>query len=167
LKKPLRQLAYNKRKHKQKLQGFLKKFDKIYIPEMLYFTEKASETTWRKVDCTECGNCCVQMTPTYTDEDIQRIAKHFKISKEDFIKKWLKKSSGDYVNKKLPCQFLDSNKLCSIYEIRPHDCAAFPHLLRQPFDDNNKMYAQNINYCPATMEFIKDLEKNITAKYQL
>lgn len=167
LKNILLQLNYNKRKHKKRLHQFLKKFDKLYIPDSIAYVKKAEHKTWEKVSCTTCGNCCIKMTPTYTKEDIIRISSHFGISSSQFIKKWLKKSEGDYVNIHLPCQFLDEHKLCSIYDIRPFDCAAFPHLSRQPFEDNNSMFAENLNYCPATMEFLKNIEKAITSNYVL
>jgi Fe-S-cluster containining protein len=82
---------------------------------------------FQKIDCLSCGNCCKTMTPTFTQTDISRISKHLNVSKAAFIEKYLERDKKDWVNKKQPCQFLGNDNKCSIYEIRPVDCAGFPH----------------------------------------
>src|ERR1044071_7892782 len=77
---------------------------------------------WVETDCLSCANCCKTMTPTYTFQDMRRIAAHFNMRIKDFKAKWLylDKKSNDWMNVSIPCQFLDNktNK-CTIYEIRP------------------------------------------------
>ena len=34
---------------------------------------------------------------------------------------------GDFVVRSTPCPFLGSDNLCSIYDVRPSDCARFPY----------------------------------------
>src|SRR5688572_21680749 len=98
------------------------------------------------------------MTPTFTNTDIRRIAAHFGETPDVFKKKWLRKDrTGDYINKSLPCQFLDltTNK-CSIYAIRPADCAGFPHLPKK-MKDYVHVHKQNIEYCPATYRLVEKM----------
>ena len=66
------------------------------------------------------------------------------------------------MNTSQPCQFLDlKTNMCTIYEVRPADCAGFPHLVKKPFKDYMHVHKQNIEYCPATMLFIEKLYENI------
>jgi Fe-S-cluster containining protein len=75
--------------------------------------------------------------------------------------------NGDIVNQKQPCQFLDKKtNYCSIYEVRPHDCATFPHFKRKPFNDFNHIHEQNIEYCPATFKMINHLKDTIDAGFE-
>jgi len=79
---------------------------------------------------------------------------------KDFKHKWLyfDKRENDWMNKSRPCQFLDlQSNMCSIYEVRPADCAGFPHLTKKPMTDYMYVHKQNIEYCPATMLFVEKL----------
>lgn len=114
---------------------------------------------WKETDCLACANCCKTMSPTYTKTDIKRIARHFGMSEEAFRKKWLYKDrNGDWLNKKEPCQFLnlEDNK-CSIYEIRPKDCAGFPHHTKRRMVDYMHVFKQNVEYCPATYKLVEKM----------
>ena len=154
---------------KKPLQKFLKKFDEKKVAGINALVEDASDVAWKKVECLSCANCCKVMTPTFTKTDLKRIATHFRMSEKDFYNKWLEtdKSNGDKVNKVQPCQFLnlEDNK-CRIYEIRPDDCARFPHFQRKPFADYNHIHAQNLEFCPATMAFVNRLQEKIEAEFE-
>lgn len=129
---------------------------------IIAITPVVEKEVWAEINCITCGNCCKKMTPTFTGLDIRRIAKHFNESPESFIEKWLKRSDGDYVNVNQPCQFLDrKTNLCTIYEIRPVDCAGFPHLSKKPFATFAHIHNQNINYCRATYTFAENLKARL------
>ena len=122
--------------------------------------EQADKEVWTQVNCLSCANCCKAMSPTYTFRDIKRIAAHFGMRPKDFRDKWLylDKRENDWMNKSRPCQFLDlKSNMCSIYEVRPADCAGFPHLIKKPITDYMYVHKQNIEYCPATMLFVEKL----------
>lgn len=115
---------------------------------------------WKEVDCLSCSNCCRSMTPTFTTQDIKRISSHFKMTESAFKEKWLYKDrSGDWMNTKSPCQFLDlkSNK-CSIYAVRPADCAGFPHLTKKKMTEYMHVHKQNVEFCPATYKMTEKLQ---------
>jgi uncharacterized protein len=124
--------------------------------------EQVDKEVWEQVNCLGCANCCKVMTPTFTPGDIKRISAHLEMRPKDFKAKWLyfDKKSGDWMNRSVPCQFLDlvSNK-CSIYEVRPADCAGFPHLVKKPMTDYMYIHKQNIEYCPATLLFVEKLKE--------
>ena len=156
-------------KKREGLKTFLKKFDDKFVPGMQKYVDEADKVAWAQTDCLECANCCKVMTPTFTKADLKRISAHFRMSEKDFYNKWLKtdEDNGDKVNKVQPCQFLDlrTNK-CSIYEIRPEDCATFPHFQRKPFAGYNHVFEQNIEYCPATLKFISHLQDKIEEEFE-
>ncbi len=163
----------NFKKNKKTYKKFLKKFDDKYVPEIAKFAAEAEKKAWAKVDCLDCGNCCKKMTPTFIDADIKRISKHLKMTEAAFKKKWIEReepepdgTQGDLINKSRPCQFLnlEDNK-CSIYEVRPADCAEFPHFQKKTFEDQNETYMQNLKFCPATYEFVKKVKKLVEKEY--
>lgn len=82
---------------------------------------------------------------------------------DEFKLKYLRKDrQGDWINRQQPCQFLnlEDNK-CSIYEVRPGDCAGFPHHTRKRMVDYMHVFKQNIDYCPATYRVVEILRKKL------
>jgi len=87
-----------------------------------------------------CGECCRSYEPFVSREDVQRIADHFGIGYREAMRRyvnerrapdgstvgWLKKTGPGLSD---PCVFLKGDRsgrfACSIYEVRPHDCAEF------------------------------------------
>jgi uncharacterized protein len=159
-----RKKAYRK---KNKLTAFLAKLDEIVPEDMPKLVAAADRETWQEVDCTTCANCCKTMTPTFSKKDITRISTHLGMQPKAFVDKWLKQDeeNGDWVNKLQPCQFLVDNK-CSIYEVRPKDCAEFPHHNKKPFDLYNDTFTQNVYRCPATYTIVNKLMIRIENEYE-
>ncbi len=110
---------------------------------------KGDKEVWHEIDCISCANCCKQMTPTFTRKDIRRISDHLEMKPSQFKKRWLYKNKNDkdWVNINQPCQFLDlSSNMCSIYEVRPADCAGFPHLTKKKMADYIHVHQKNIDF---------------------
>ncbi len=126
--------------------------------------EDVEKEVWDEVNCLSCANCCKVMSPTYTNADIKRISAHLGMSPKGFKEKWLyrEKKDNDWMNRSQPCQFLDlKTNMCSIYEVRPADCADFPHFKRRPAKDYFHIHKQNIEFCPATMLMIEKLKEKL------
>jgi Fe-S-cluster containining protein len=165
--------AINFRKFKKKFEEkrkFLRRFITVTEnkppPNLEVLSEQTDKEVWAEVNCLSCANCCKVMSPTYTVQDIRRISAHLGMRPKDFREKWLylDKATKDWMNKSLPCQFLDlQSNMCSIYEVRPADCAGFPHLVKKPITDYMYIHKQNIEYCPATMLFVEKLQAAIMA----
>jgi Fe-S-cluster containining protein len=157
------------KKQKPAMVKFLRKFDKKFIPNMLPTQLQINEEVWKEINCLECANCCKTMTPTFTKTDKIRIAKHLNTSVKALEDKYmmLDEESKDWVNKKQPCQWLDNKtNMCSIYEVRPLDCATFPHHNKKRFDNWNHIYEQNIDKCPATNLLVQKIQAWVEAEYQ-
>ncbi len=121
---------------------------------------------WAEINCTTCANCCKKMTPTFTPNDLKRVAAHFNETVEAFKEKWLRKErNGDWVNVTQPCQFLNmQTNMCSIYEVRPADCAGFPHLSKKKWEEYAHVHKQNIDYCPATLKMVEKMIARVGLK---
>jgi uncharacterized protein len=152
---------------KKPLSLFLDKFDEIVPEDLAIQVAREDAKVWRDINCMECANCCKTMTPTYTKADIKRISAHLDMKPKEFMDKWLIKEedSGDWINKTQPCQFLADNK-CSIYEVRPADCAQFPHHNKKPFDLYNDTFKNNLVHCPATLLLVDRLKKVVEKEYE-
>lgn len=150
------------------LMAFLKKLDEIVPEDMPQLVAEEDRKAWAETDCLSCANCCKTMTPTFTKEDITRIAAHLGMTPKAFRDKWLYKEpdAGDWVNTTQPCQFLQADNKCSIYEVRPLDCAEFPHHHKKPFDQYNDTFTQNLAYCPATYNLVKRLRDRVEREYE-
>lgn len=163
----LQQFRRTAARRKGKLAAFLKKLDEIVPEDMPTLVKQTDTSVWQEVDCTTCANCCKTMTPTFRKSDVLRIAAHLSMTPKAFVDKWLHKEedTGDWVNKQQPCQFLVDNKCC-IYEVRPKDCAEFPHHHKRPFDAYNETFTNNLDKCPATYLLVSRLMKKVETDYE-
>lgn len=150
--------------YRRKYRYFLTRLETVKPKGLDKLAVELDQEVWKETDCLACANCCKTMTPTFTKADIKRISAHFNQTPEEFTKKWLYKErgSGDMMNKKQPCQFLnlEDNK-CSIYEIRPVDCAGFPHHTKKHFTEWVHVYKQNVEYCPATFKLVEKMMEKV------
>ncbi len=161
-------MQVNLRSFKQKVsrnakqfRSFLTKLEKKNPRGLDALTVKLSTEVWNEVDCLSCANCCKSMTPTFTKTDIKRISAHLEMTPAAFSEKWLKydKQDKDWVNVLRPCQFLNlKTNMCSIYEVRPADCAGFPHLTKKKMTEYIHVHKQNVEYCPATYKMVEKMK---------
>lgn len=154
------------RRQKGRLSRFLRKLDEVVPEDFSRLARELDRSVWAEIDCTRCAHCCKTMTPTYKHQDIKRIAAHLNMNPKDFVSQWLEKEAegGEWVNRQQPCPFLQDNR-CSIYEVRPADCAAFPHHHRRPLDAYNETLIQNLDKCPASLDLVQKLEKRVREEY--
>ncbi len=153
------------RHNKRRFRSFLTRLEKNVPRGLDNKVTIADKKVWEQIDCLSCANCCKTMSPTYTKKDIKRIAKHLDMTENAFREKWLYKDrSGDWMNKKQPCQFLDlKTNMCSIYAVRPRDCAGFPHHTKRKMTDYMHIYKQNVEYCPATYSLVEKIMEGVNA----
>jgi Fe-S-cluster containining protein len=150
-------------RNKRKFRNFLTVLEKKAPRNLHLITLEANELSWAKTDCMDCANCCKTMSPTYSQPDITRISKFLGMTRKAFKEKWLYKDrTGDWINKSQPCQFLDlKTNLCGIYDVRPGDCAGFPHHSTKKIKDYGHVYKQNVEFCPATYRLVEFMHDGI------
>jgi Fe-S-cluster containining protein len=145
--------------HRSRFRRFLIRLENNPPADLDIMAERIDKEVWKETDCLACSNCCRTMTPTYTFKDLQRISKHFNMTITAFREKWLyKNKDGDWMNVLTPCQFLDrKTNMCSIYAIRPADCAEFPHLTKKKMIHYIHVHKQNVQHCPATFKMVEKM----------
>jgi len=79
---------------KRRFRYFLSKLEKNPPRKLDQLAEVVNKEVWQEVDCLSCANCCKTMTPTFNPQDLKRISAHFKMSIEEFQKKWLRREKG-------------------------------------------------------------------------
>jgi Fe-S-cluster containining protein len=155
----LRSFRKQVKETKRRIRNFLTRLEKKAPRNLDKMVVEANIEAWSRTDCLDCANCCKTMSPTYTKNDVLRISEHLGMTEKAFREKWLyKDNTGDWMNVKQPCQFLDmKTNMCDIYAVRPADCAGFPHHYKKRMVDYMHMYKQNIEYCPATYRLVENI----------
>ncbi len=114
------------------------------------------EEAFSIIDCTRCANCCKTVSPLFRKTDIRRIAEHLNTQPAEFRATYLRTDEdGDLVVKSLPCPFLGADNRCTIYEVRPRDCADYPHTQKKGFTCRTHALAGNSVTCPAVFYIIE------------
>lgn len=120
------------------------------------------EEEFARTNCLDCANCCKTTGPLFTNKDIERISKHFKLKPVKFIETYLRvDEDNDFVLQKVPCTFLGADNYCSIYEVRPKACREYPHTDRKDFHKISKLTIENTFICPAAFNIVEEMKKRI------
>lgn len=169
IKDPVKYMKAAFRKNGKKYTTFLKGMTRRKLTGVDSVAVALNKKAFKAIDCLSCANCCKTMSPTYNKADVKRIAKHLGMSFNQYHEKYLyKDESGDYMNKKEPCQFLRKDNKCSIYPVRPRDCSGFPHTHNRDFKlFIAQTHIQNIEYCPATMYIVENMFDLVMEKTQV
>lgn len=100
-------------------------------------SKESEKKTWYdqglRFKCTACGKCCTGPTGYVwlSAPEIERMAKHLKLSVQDFSMKYLRYVKGRYAlletlnQGNYDCVFLKENQ-CQLYESRPDQCKSYP-----------------------------------------
>ncbi|HHF7010124.1 YkgJ family cysteine cluster protein [Streptococcus mutans] len=153
------QLALQKQKEHRKFLATLKKKAPKNLDKIV---QEVHTEVFREIDCTKCANCCKILGPLFTEADISRITKHFRMRLPVFEDMYLRvDEDNDKVFKSMPCPFLGEDNLCSIYDIRPKACREFPHTDRKKIYQINHLTIQNTLICPAVYLFVEKLQERL------
>lgn len=124
--------------------------------------DKLHEAEFKRTDCLSCANCCKTTGPLFTEKDISRLSRYFKLKPQQFIETYLRlDEDNDYVLQTVPCTFLGPGNYCSIYEIRPKACREFPHTNRKKFQQIGNLTLKNVAICPAAFNIVEEMKKRL------
>ncbi len=141
---------------------FFAKLRKKPPKKLDYLMQELHEEEFSRTDCLECANCCKTTGPLFTDKDVSRISKHFKMKEQAFISQFLRvDEENDYVLQSVPCAFLGADNYCSIYEVRPKACREFPHTDRKKFQQISNLTLKNVAICPAAYNIVEEMKKRM------
>ncbi len=150
-----------KDKHKE-TKNFFAKLKKKPPKHLDYLMLELHGAEFKRTDCLACANCCKTTGPLFTDKDIERIAKHFRMKEQKFIAEFLRvDEDNDYVLQNVPCPFLGTDNHCSIYEVRPKACREFPHTDRKKFQQIANLTMKNVAICPAAYNIVEEMKRRI------
>jgi Fe-S-cluster containining protein len=113
------------------------------------------------VDCTRCANCCKTMSVRLNRDEIERIAGHLGMSPADFTAKYLTpaEEENEFEIVARPCPFLGTDDRCTIYEVRPDCCRAYPHTDAKDFATRTTSHSANTLVCPAVFWIVEQMRR--------
>lgn len=136
----------------------IRKSSKSNFENLFY---KYHESVFNRLDCLECANCCKNLGPLITYNDIEKMASFLKTRPSLLVEKYfIKDEDGDIVFKSMPCPFLLSDNYCSIYEARPKACREYPHTNHKKTIQILDITLKNMETCPAVLEIVKGVIKD-------
>ena len=162
----IRKMASKKEKENWRFRQFLKGSEGLDIDRRV---AEITERVWAGIDCTTCANCCRELQPTFSEEDISRVARRLGMDRQQFINTYLQKTqkgeSNPWETRTTPCPFLKGN-LCSIYEDRPGDCSDYPHLYKADFISRIWATIERTFTCPIVYEVMEELKKSLRSEWR-
>lgn len=144
------------------IKGVFHKLRKAPQRELDNTIHALHDEAFEKIDCLTCGNCCKTTSPIFYQKDIERLAKHFRITPSDVIANYLHlDGDNDFVLNSSPCVFLDEDDFCTVYESRPTACREYPHTNRKRMYQLLDLSATNALICPAVYYIFKKLQEQM------
>jgi hypothetical protein len=160
----LRALAQAKEDESWRFRSFLKGECDLELDEIDRRVFETTRRVWAGIDCTCCANCCRQVKPSFSEEEVERLARRLKMERQRFIDKYLERtevgSKNPWQTRTTPCPFLNGN-LCSVYEDRPADCSGYPYLYEPHFTSRTIAMLERTSTCPIVYEVIEDLKRSL------
>jgi len=160
----IRALGETKEKENLRFRQFLKGHCNLEPDELDQRVFDATRRVWAGIDCTTCANCCREVKPTISQEEVDRVACRLGIERQQFIETYLERSSAGsdkpWQTRSTPCPFLKDN-LCSIYEDRPADCSGYPYLYEPDFIFRTLGMIERTFTCPIVYEVMEELKKSL------
>jgi Fe-S-cluster containining protein len=160
----IRALAKRKEDENWRFRQYLKAGCNLKSDEIDRRVFETTAHVWAGIDCTTCANCCRELKPTFSEEEVDRVALRLGMERQRFIESYLERTEADdekpWQTRSTPCPFLESN-LCSIYEDRPADCSEYPYLYKPGFASRTLGMIERTFTCPIVYEVMEELKKSL------
>jgi Fe-S-cluster containining protein len=151
-------LAHQRESDNLKFRSFLKGQDGKKIDAIVHRLDKEIRD---QIDCTQCGNCCIELRTSVDETEIERLSILKNCSKEVFENISIEKNNeGDKYLKDTPCIFL-MDKSCTIYPDRPEDCISYPNTHKIGFTSRLFGVLQNYEICPIVFNLYEQLKDEL------
>ena len=144
----IRTLGEKKRAENERFRRHLKSRD--HSDRIL---RRIAEGIEEQIDCTICANCCRVATVKLQERDIERLARHLRLSEPEFVAQYTVEDAEEgrilRRSEESGCVFLDGTE-CTVYDERPDTCRRFPHLVRGNGSIASRMwqFIDRACYCP-------------------
>ena len=107
---------------------------------------RLSEEITDTVDCVACGNCCNNLRPIATREEVGKFVVEEKIDEFLYLERFSCKNLGA------------DAKSCTTYLDRPQECRDFPYMDRNNFAKRTLGILQNYEICPIVFNVYESLK---------
>jgi Fe-S-cluster containining protein len=162
----IRMLGEKKADENLRFRKFMKSRD--YSDRIL---RRLAEEIEDQIDCKQCANCCRMATTAVSERDIERLTKHFRISRERFLRDYTQPDPDENtLNLKWEpgagCVFLDGN-LCSVYDARPDICQRYPHVVRGNGSIASRMWSfvDRASICPIVYNTLEKFKEELKFRH--
>jgi uncharacterized protein len=147
-------------KEEQKaFRQMLQRADKNKVLKQL---PRLHDDAFARIDCLQCAACCKNYSPRFKTPDVKRISKYVGLRESDFIDTYLRvDEDGDFVVKASPCPFLGKDNACTVYDVRPSDCARFPYTDEDVIVKRQQLTVKNSSFCPIVYHVLDALQKAV------
>ena len=106
----LRELPKKASEKHNENKKFFAKLRKKPPKNLDYTMQELHEAEFKRTDCLTCANCCKTTGPLFTNADVERISKSFRMKAQKFIETYLRvDEENDYVLQQTPCTFLGAD----------------------------------------------------------
>jgi hypothetical protein len=160
----LRVLAQEKEDENWRFRQFLKSQCDLEPDELDHRVFETTRRVWAGIDCTTCANCCREVKPTFSEEDVNRLSRRLAMAPQQLTDTYLERTeAGDdnpWQTRTTPCPFLKDNR-CSVYDDRPGDCKGYPYLYEPQFAHRTMAMIERTFTCPIVYEVMGELKKSL------
>jgi uncharacterized protein len=160
----IRTQAESKEEENWKFREFLKTKCNLEGDEIDARVFAATRRVWAGIDCTKCANCCREVKPGFSEEEVERLARRLAMTRQQFIETYLEPtepgSGRPWTTRTKPCPFLKDN-LCSVYEERPAECSGYPYLYEPEFVARTMGMIRRTFTCPIVYEVMEELKNSL------
>ena len=158
----IRLLGEKKRDENLRFRRYMKSHD--HSDRIL---RRIGEQIEEQIDCTQCANCCKVAGTAIGERDVERLAKHLRVSRERLLTDYTEadetESTGRILRRTAEgCVFLEGT-LCSVYEARPDVCQRFPHIVRGQGSIASRMwqFVDRACYCPIVYHSLEAFKQEL------
>ena len=160
----IRELAQEKADENWRFRRFLKSQCDLESEEIDRRVFDTTRRVWAGIDCTTCANCCRHVKPSFSEEEVTRLARRLGMKRRQFIESYLERTEDNSENpwqtRTKPCPFLKDDR-CSVYEDRPANCSGYPYLYEPDFVFRTMAMIDRISTCPIVYDVMEDLKKSL------
>ena len=140
----IKQFALKNRDNNKQFSIFLENQDTQKVDMIVH---RLNNTISPNIDCTTCGNCCLNLRPEVSNDVLSQFIDLDKIEEVKY-------------DMAIQCKHL-KNKKCSQYHKRPQECRFFPYMERTGFVSRISGILQNYEICPIVFNIVEQLKKEL------
>ncbi len=139
--KNIQTIAIQKRESNRSFSIFLEKQDSEKVDAIVY---RLNKDITPQIDCTACGNCCLNLRPVASEEVLRQFVDADKIEEVKYAMC-------------IQCKHVKDKK-CTKYLERPEECRLYPYMDRAQFVSRIVGILQNYEICPIVFNICEHLK---------